>query len=180
MKKWLAFILAVLTYVALHEGAHALVAAIFGEFETFRARPLGFEVILRTPTDERAGIQWAFISGTSNVLTLLLGYSLLMFSEQYNRLQSSFLKASVFYITLFLLLVDAFNLSIGPFIFGGDVNGIAVGLGVNRYLIQALFFLVLLANRELVVQKLFPAYHVQQNHPLFKPWRVPRIERNIQ
>ena len=172
MKKWLAFLLAVLTYVALHEGAHALVAAIFGELETFRVRPfaLGFEVILRTPTDERSGIQWAFISGTSNVLTLSLGYSLLMFSEKCNRLQSSFLKVSLFYITFFLLLIDAFNLSIGPFIFGGDVNGIAVGLGVNRYLIQALFFLVMLANRELVAQKLFPAYHVQSRHPLLKPW----------
>ena len=170
MKKWLAFLLAVLTYVALHEGAHALVAAIFGELKTFQLRPFGFEVILRTPTDERTGIQWAFISGTSNVLTLLLGYSLLMIGEKCNRLQSSFLKLSVFYITLFLLLIDAFNLSIGPFIYGGDVNGIAVELGVNRYLIQALFFLVMLANRELVAQKLFPAYHVQPSHPLLKPW----------
>ena len=115
MKKWLAFMLAVLTYIALHEGAHALAAAIFGELETFRMRPfaLGFEVIFRTPTDERTGIQWAFISGTSNVLTLLLGYSLLILSQKRNRLQSSFLKASVFYLTLLLLLIDAFNLSIG-------------------------------------------------------------------
>ena len=170
MKKWLAFLLALLTYVALHEGAHALVAAMYGELETFRARPLGFEVVLQTPTDERNGVQWAFISGTSNVLTLLLGYSLLMLSEKFNRLQSSFLKVSVFYITFLLLLIDAFNLSIGPFIYGGDVNGIAVGLGVNRYLIQAFFFMVMLANRELAARKLFPAYHVQSRHPLFKPW----------
>lgn len=172
MKKWLAFMLAVLTYVALHEGAHTLVAAMFGELESFQIRPLGFEIVFRTPTDERAGLQWTFISGTSNVLTLLLGYSLLLFSEKCNRLQSSFLKASLFYITLFLLLMDAFNLSIGPFIYGGDANGIAVGFGINRYLIQALFFLVMLANRELVARKLFPAYHVQQRHPLFKPWQV--------
>ena len=181
MKKWLVFMLALLTYVALHEGTHALAAEMVGEeLRAFHVRPLGFEVIFQTPTDERTGIQWAFISGTSNALTLLLGYSLLMLSEKFNRLQRSFLKAGLFYITLFLLLIDAFNLSIGPFIYGGDANGIAVGLGVNRYLIQALFFLVLLANRELVVQKLFPVYHVQQKHPLFKPWRVPRIERNIQ
>lgn len=170
MKKWLAFMLAVLTYIALHEGAHALVAAIFGELETFQLKPFGFEVVFRTPTDERTGIQWAFISGTSNVLTLLLGYSLLMFGEKYNRLQSSSLKASIFYITFLFLLIDAFNLSIGPFIYGGDVNGIAVGLGVNRYLIQALFFLLMLANRELVAGKLFPAYQLQPMHPLLKPW----------
>jgi hypothetical protein len=169
MKKWLAFMLAVLTFVALHEGEHALVAAIFGELKTFQVRPFGFEVIFRTPTDERTGIQWVFISGTSNVLTLSLGYSLLMLSQKCNRLQSSFLKASVFYLTLLLLLIDAFNLSIGPFIFGGDVNGIAVGLGVNRYLIQTLFFLVMLVNRELVARKLFLAYHVQPSHPLLKP-----------
>ena len=170
MKKWLAFMLAVLIYVALHEGTHALVAAIFGEFETFRARPLGFEVIFRTPTDERAGIQWALISGTSNVLTLLLGYSLLLLGQRGSRIKSTFFKASIFYLTLISLLFDAFNLSIGPFIFGGDVNGIAVGLGINRYLIQAFFFLVMLTNREFIAQKLFPTYNVQTRHPLLKPW----------
>jgi hypothetical protein len=170
MKKWLAFLLAVLIFAAVHEGTHALVAAIFGELKAFQLKPLGFEVILQTPTDERSGIQWAFISGTSNGLTLLLGYSLLMVGGKCNCLQSSFLKACVFYTTLFLLLIDAFNLSIGPFIYGGDVNGIAVGLGVNRYLIQALFLLVLLANRELVARKLLPAYNVQTTHPLLKPW----------
>jgi hypothetical protein len=174
VKKWLAFILAVLTFFALHEGTHALVASIFGELKTFQVRPLGFEVILQTPVDERIGIQWAFISGSSNVLTLLLGYSLLMFGEKFNRAHSSFLKASVFYITLFLLMIDAFNLSVGPFIYGGDVNGIAVGLGINRYLIQAFFLLVLLINRELVAQKLVPAYQVQSSHPLLKPWILCR------
>jgi len=100
----------------------------------------------------------------------LLGYALLMLGQKCNRIQSAFLKASVFYLTLLSLLFDAFNLSVGPFIFGGDVNGIAVGFGVNRYLIQAFFFLVMLANRELVIRKLFPAYDVQPRHPLLKPW----------
>ena len=179
MKKWLAFLIAMFTYVALHEGTHAVAAAIFGELETFRTRPLGFEVVFRTPTDKRNGIQWAFISGTSNVLTLLLGYSLLLFSEKCNRLQSSFWKASVFYVTLCFLLIDAFNLSIGPFIYGGDVNGIAMGLGINQYLIQALFFLVMLANRELIAQKLFPAYQMQSRHPLLKPWRMYNTKRKF-
>lgn len=170
MKKWLAFILAVLIFAAVHEGAHALVAAIFGEVQAFHVRPIGLEVIFRTPTYERAGIQWALISGTGNVLTLLLGYSLLMLSQKCNSIQSAFFKASVFYLTLLSLLLDAFNLSIGPFIFGGDVNGIAVGLGIHRYLIQALFFSVMLANRELVAQKLFPTYNIQSKHPLLKPW----------
>jgi hypothetical protein len=115
MKKWLAFMLAVLIFAAVHEGAHAMMAAIFGELNAFHVRPVGPEVIFQTPTDERTGIQCAFISG-------------------------------------------------------GDVNGIAVGLGIHRYPIQALFFMVMLANRELVTQKLLPKYDVQTTHPLFKPW----------
>ncbi len=170
MKKWMAFVLAMLIFAAVHEGTHALVAAFFGELKGFQMRPFGLEVVFRTLTVDRAGIEWAFISGTSNVLTLLLGYALLMLGQKCNRFQSAFLKASVFYLTLLALLFDAFNLSIGPFIYGGDVNGIAVGLGINRYLIQALFFLVMLANRELVAQRLFPTYNVQPRHPLFRSW----------
>ena len=131
MKKWLAFMLAVLIFAAVHEGAHAMGAAISEELKAFHVRPFGLEVIFRTPTDERAGIQWALISGTSNVLTLLLGYSLLLLGQRGSRIKSTFFKASIFYLTLISLLFDAFNLSIGPFIFGGDVNGIAVGLGVS-------------------------------------------------
>jgi hypothetical protein len=170
MKKWLAFMLAMLIFAAVHEGSHALVATIFGEMRAFHVRPFGLEVIFQTPIEERAGVQWAFISGTSNVLTLLLGYSLLLLGQGGSRIKNAFLKASVFYLTLISLLLDAFNLSIGPFIFGGDVNGIAVGLGINRYLIQALFFIVMLANRELVAQKLLPVYDMQTTHPLLKPW----------
>jgi hypothetical protein len=162
--------LAILIFAAVHEGAHALVAAFFGELKGFQVRPFGLEVVFRTPTVDRAGIEWAFISGTSNVLTLLLGYALIMLGQKCNRFQSTFLKASVFYLTLLALLCDAFNLSIGPFIYGGDANGIAVGLGINRYLIQAFFLMVMLANRELIAQKLFPTYNVQPRHLLLRPW----------
>jgi len=81
-----------------------------------------------------------------------------------------FLKASIYYLTLLGLLLDPLNLSIGPFIYGGDVNGIAVGLDISRYLVQTIFFLILLANRELVAQKLLPMYDVKTEHPLLRPW----------
>jgi hypothetical protein len=70
-------------------------------------------------------------------------------------------------LTLISLLADLFNLSVGPFIYGGDANGIAAGLGINRYIIQMIFLVVLLVNRELVAQKLFPMYNVPIKHILF-------------
>lgn len=169
MKRWLAFLLAVLILLTVHEGTHALMAMLYGEYEAFHIRPIGFEVTFRTPVDKRSGIQWAFISGASNLVTLLMGYLLLMLGEKLARLHSIFARASIFYLTTLSLLSDPFNLSVGPFIYGGDANGLAIGLGINRYVIQAIFFVVLLVNRELVAQKLFPMYNVKVKHILFQP-----------
>jgi hypothetical protein len=169
MNKWLAFALAAVIFLTIHEGAHALIAAIYGEYEAFHWSIFP-QVVFRTPNDERIGIQWAFISGTSNLATLSLGYSLLVLGTRVARSQSMFVKASIYYLTLIALLVDALNLSIGTFIYGGDANGIAVGLGISRYLVQIAFFLILLVNRELVAQKLFPQYAVKTEHPLLRPW----------
>ena len=170
MKKWLAFLLAVAVIFTVHEGLHALTATIYGEYDAFHVRPIGLEVTVRTPVDERSGMKWAVFSGTSNLVTLMLGYLLLAFGRRVARSHSVFLKASIYYLTLLGLLLDPLNLSIGPFIYGGDVNGIAVGLGISRYLVQTIFFLILLANRELVAQKLLPMYDVKTEHPLLRPW----------
>ena len=48
MKRWLLFILAVALYAVIHEGAHALVALSYDEYEAFYVRPYGLEVIFRT------------------------------------------------------------------------------------------------------------------------------------
>ena len=170
MKKWLAFVLAVIVFFTVHEGLHAVTAMIYGEYDAFHVRPFGLEVTAKTPVDERSGIQWAVFSGTSNLVTVMMGYLLLAFGQRVARSSNVFLKASIYYLTLLGLVLDPFNLSIGPFIYGGDVNGIAVGLGISRYLIQAIFFLVLLLNRELVAQKLLPMYEVKTAHPLLRPW----------
>lgn len=170
MRKWLAFVLALVVLATIHEVIHALVAAMYDEYEGFHIRPLGFEVTYNTDVIERSGIQWAFISGASNLATVSMGYVLLLLGERFARSSTSFLKLGIFYLTLLFLLVDPFNCSIGPFIYGGDADGIAVGLGISRYVVQCIFFLLLLLNRELLAQKLFPTYNVQVRHPLFRPW----------
>jgi len=169
MRKWFEFMLAILIFLTVHEAFHALISAFYSEFEGFHWSIFP-QVIFVTPVEERIGLRWAFISGTSNIVTLLLGYLLLVFGQRIARLHSVFLKASIYYLTLMLLLIDAFNLSIGPFIYGGDANGIAVGLGISRYLVQTVFFLILLVNRELLAQKLLPLYDVKTDHPLLRPW----------
>jgi len=170
MKKWLGFIIAVLLFFTLHEGLHALTALPFGEFEAFHIRPLGMEVTFNTPVAERAGSHWALISGASNLATIGMGYILLAFGKKFNRINNTVFKAALYYLALLGLLLDPLNLSLGPFIYGGDANGIAFGLGISRWIIQGVFALVFLVNHELLARLLVLAYEMDTDHFLFRPW----------
>ena len=169
MKKIAILVLGILTFLVVHEGAHAVVGHAFGELEGFRLHYYGAEVIFKTPVEERSGIHWGFISGSANALTLALGYLLLALRKTLAATRNFFWRSYFYYLTFLFLFIDAFNLSIGPFLYGGDIGGIAVGFGLNRYLIQGIFLLVLLLNRELIVRKLFPVFGVKTSHPLFQP-----------
>jgi len=170
IKKYLIFILAVIIFAIIHEGTHALIAAAFDEYQSFQVKPYGLEVIFKTPVAEREGIKWGFISGMSNMVTLLLGYLMFLFRLKIARLRSSFISTLGYWLIVLFLLLDALNLSIGPFIYGGDIKGIVVGFGINQYFVQTVFLVIFLVNRELIAQKLLPAYGVKTKHPLFRPW----------
>jgi len=170
MKKTIAFLLAVVLFFVLHEGLHALTALPFGEYQSFQIRPLGFEVVFNTPVADRTGSHWALISGASNLATILMGYTLLALASCTARLRSAFLQALLFYLAFLGLLADPLNLSIGPLIYGGDANGIAFGLGISRWIIQVVFGLIFLVNHELVARVLVPAYGVETDHFLLRPW----------
>lgn len=170
MRKFSAFLLAFIICAVIHEGIHALMATAFNEYQDFRVHPYGLEVVYKTPVPERAGIKWGFISGMSNVVTLLLGYLMFFFRAKIRRLPSPFLSALGYWLIILLLLLDPANLAIGPFIYGGDTGGIVVGFGLNQYLVQIVFLVIFLLNRELIAQKLLPAYGVKTKHPLFRPW----------
>ncbi len=166
----LNLVLALIIFAIIHEGTHALVAVAFDEYQTFAIHPYGLEVIFKTPVAEREGIKWGFISGMSNVVTLLLGYLLFLFRTKMKPVRNHIIKALGYWMIVIFMLADAFNLSIGPFIYGGDIDGIVEGFGINRYIIQSIFFMIVLLNRELIVQKLLPVYGIKTKHPLFQSW----------
>jgi len=170
MRKYLYFVLALIMFIIIHEGTHALVAVAFDEYQTFVIHPYGMEVILKTPVVEREGIKWGFISGMSNVVTLLLGYILFLFRTKIKTVRNRIVNTLGYWMIIIFMLADALNLSIGPFIYGGDINGIVEGFGINRYVIQSIFFMIVLVNRELIAQKLLPLYGIKTKHPLFQSW----------
>lgn len=170
MKKLLIILVAVVFFAFIHEGLHALVAGYYGEYDAFHIRPFGLEVTVKTPTEQRQGFMWAIFSGLPNLVTTLIGYLLFTGRRSLAGLSNSFLRSLAYFATLIFMLFDPFNLSIIPFLFGGDINGIVVGTGLPRLLIQAAALLVLLLNRELIARHVLPAFNVVTDHPFFKPW----------
>jgi len=164
-----AFVAAFIVVSMVHEGFHAVTSALYGECSHFVVHPYGFEVVYRTPVELREGFRWFIISGAGNVATPLLGYLLLRSIDALRRLPPA-LGACAYWLTLMLLVADPLTLSLGPFLYGGDAYGVALGLGVPVYLVQGAAFMVFLLNRELVATRLLPAFGVETSHPLFVPW----------
>lgn len=170
MKNWLYFIIAFMLYMLIHEGFHAYIALLFNEYEAIIIHWYGPEVLYVTPVAERtSGIEWFIISGCSNLVTLLTGYLLLIMKRKIINLKLPSLRSILYYVTIVFLLFDAVNLSIGPFIYGGDVSGISAGLNIKPWIIQVIFGSILLINRELII-KFMDSFGILTRNILFKSW----------
>jgi len=174
MKKYVTLILALIVFAIIHEGLHAVIAYAYGEYAGFHVKPFGLEVIYTTPVEERSGLRWGFISGVSNIATVLMGYLLFAFIDRYQKHPNDYIRSFSYWLMIYLLILDPLNISVGPLIYGGDANGIAVGFAVNRWLVQGIFFIFFILNRELAAQKILPAYGVSTRHPLLIPWFAKR------
>jgi hypothetical protein len=153
----------------IHEGIHVIVALPYSEYHSILFRWYGPQVIFNTPVAEREGVMWGFISGTPNIITLALGYILFLCRGKIKKLRKD-LVHFLEYVIIIFMLADAVNLSLAPFVVGGDINGIVEGFGINRYFIQFFFFAILLVSRELIAQKLLPEFGIKTNHWLFRKW----------
>lgn len=169
MRKYFPLILAIIIFVIIHEGTHAVIASIFNEYQAFRVHFYGFEVVYNTSVADRTGIEWGYISGLSNVVTLIIGYILFIYRKYLSKNKNMFFQEFGYWAIFVFMLFDALNLSIIPFLFGGDIGGIVQGFGINRFLVQSFFFAILLVNRELIIHHLFPLYGIKTKHILFQP-----------
>lgn len=123
---------------------------------------------MSTPVADRQGVQWAFISGAPNIVTAMLGYLLVAMRRGFAASVRRMLRDPAYWFTLLLILLDPLNLSVGPFLHGGDAKGIAVGLGVHVGVVQALGLVLFMVYRELAAQAVLPAFGVSATHPLVR------------
>ena len=150
-------ILGGLTHLFVHEGVHIVVALLFGVYEGVKILPIGIEVLIEEPLTI-GGYKLAVFSGLSSILTIVIGYGLLMLAPRILKINSQPLKKYLYYVTLVFLLLDPIYLSLISFFVGGDINGIVLGLNIPYGLVRAVYFAIAVYNLYLVIKKLYPVY----------------------
>lgn len=161
-RKYLYFVLAGITYLAVHEGIHIVQALIYGIYKGINMLPLGVEVEVIQPLTI-SGPKLAAFSGLSSISTLLMGYVLFLLSPVVLKSKKQHLKNYIYYVTFIFLLLDPIYISIlSYFVGGGDINGIALGLHIPYMLVRSIYLIVAIINVCLIYKKLYPAYVIKK------------------
>lgn len=157
MSRYFYTILGGLTHLFVHEGVHIVVALLFGVYEGIKILPIGVEILIETPLTI-GGYKLAVFSGLSSIVTITIGYGLLILTPRILKINSQPLKNYLYYVTLVFLLLDPIYLSLISFFVGGDINGITLGLNIPYGLVRAVYFAIAVYNLYLVIKKLYPVY----------------------
>ena len=148
----------VILYLIIHEGIHFIQAINLGIFEDFRFVGIfGVEIMITEPLTI-SGLTLAMFSGASSLVTIIIGYLLLIFMPKILELKHKNIKSMLYFITIVFMLIDSLYLSVLSLIFGGDINGISQGLDVPYFVIRIFYGIVFLVNLIIVIKRVYPAY----------------------
>ena len=155
VRQYIGILAALAAYYLIHEGAHLVYALLTGVFKQINFMGLGvqIDVCAGRLTDTQLGI-FCLVGALA---TLCTGYLLSALAARICRAQSKLLRASLYYITIALLLLDPLYLSIlCGFFGGGDMNGIS--LLCPALPARCLFGALLLANGVIFWKHVLPTY----------------------
>ena len=118
-RKWFSLIVAAALYYVVHEGAHMLVALLFGTFREVRFVKwgLGIQIVADTALMPAGQIFLFCVAGA--VATLAAGYIMVRLRRNILKSSSLLLRAIAYYATLIFLCLDPFYLSVLSHFVGG-------------------------------------------------------------
>ncbi len=156
-RQYLGLLLAILAYYMIHEGAHLIYALIIGVFKHINFIGLGvqIDVFAEKMTENQMGI-FCIVGSVSTIIT---AYVLVALADKIGRVSSKVFKASMYYITIAMLLIDPLYLSIlCGFFGGGDMNGIS--LLVSEIAARIVYGIILAINVVVFMKIVLPKYKV--------------------
>lgn len=160
-RQYVGLLLAILFYYVIHEGAHLIYALIIDVFK--KVNIIGIGVQVDVFAERMTEMQMGIFCIIGSVATLLTGYVLVVFTDKSIKVASKVFKASMYYITMALLFMDPFYLSIlCSFFGGGDMNGIS--LVVPEILARIVYGIILLINIVVFLKFVLPKYKLAFNN----------------
>lgn len=154
-RQYIGILAAVVAYYIIHEGAHLVVAVLLGAFKQINFMGLGIQIdIFRERlTDTQLGL--FCLAGA--LATFVVAWFLVLMSRKICTSQSPVFKATMWYVTLALLILDPLYLSVlCGFFGGGDMNGIRLLL--PEVAVRITFAIIALVHLLVIWKYLLPKY----------------------
>ena len=124
-RQYIGILAAVAVYYIVHEGAHLAAALAFGAFRQLRFLGIGMQVDVYA--ERLSDVQMGVLNLAGAVSTLAAAWLLVALRRRICRVKSPVFRASAYYVTLAMLLLDPLYLSLLCGLFGGgDMNGISL------------------------------------------------------
>ena len=154
-RQYLGLFSAIIAYYVIHEGAHLVYALCIGVFKKINIIGLGMQidVYAEQMTPQQLGI-FCIVGAVATTIT---AYVLVAFADKIKNLPSKVFKASMYYITIIMLLMDPLYLSLLCGMFGGgDMNGIK--LLIPELVARAGYGILLVVNIIVFFKVVLPKY----------------------
>ena len=125
LRQYIGLFVAIITYYVIHEGAHLVYALCMGVFKQINFMGFGMQidVYVEKMTNQQLGV----FCIVGSIVTAITAYVLVGLADKVKDMSSKCFKASMYYITIALLLLEPLYLSLLCDMFGGgDMNGISL------------------------------------------------------
>ena len=154
-QQYVGLILVIFLYYIIHEGAHLIYALTINVYKQINFMGLGIQidVFAERMTSNQIGV----FCIVGSVATLITTYVLVALTDKIGESSSKGFKASMYYITIAMLLIDPLYLSIlWGFVGGGDMNGIS--LVIPEVVSRVAYGIILVINVVIFIKIVLPKY----------------------
>ena len=154
-RQYIGLLSAIIAYYIVHEGTHFIYALMTGVFKTINFMGLGIQVDIYA--DKMTEVQLGIFCIVGSIATTAMAYVLVLLADKIGTVSSKVFKASMYYITIAMLLIDPLYLSLlCGFFGGGDMNGIS--LLIPEVVARTIYGIILVINTIVFAKVVLPKY----------------------
>ncbi len=155
IRQYVGLLSSILAYFLIHEGAHFLCAVILGVFK--RVRFIGMGIQIDVFAEKMTSTELGIFCLVGSFATTVAAYVLVLLADRICSSRLKLTRASAYYVTIAMLLIDPLYLSaLCGFFGGGDMNGIS--LLVPEIIARISYGMLLIVNAAMFFKLVLPKY----------------------